>query len=214
MGDNLRRYKKKHRFRYFLLIIPVVILLLLYGDNNLRTIILETAKSRVGLLMSDCANAAVNNAIYENNIQYDDIIVVTRDSEGNIKSLQTDITKLNIIRTEIDTLFSKEMDKKSVINLKIPIGSVIGNEYTIGRGPALKYKIDVSVNTSTDYKSQFYSAGFNQTLHQITVQVSGEAYIMSPWYKDSVDFYTEYIVAETIITGYVPNSLANVDVKK
>ncbi len=175
---------------------------------------METAKSRAGLVMSDCANNAVNRAISDNNIQYDDIIRVSRDASGNITSLQTDIIKLNLIRTDIDRCFSQEMDINSVIKLQIPFGSVIGNEYTIGRGPCINYSINVSVNTSTDYKSQFYSAGINQTLHQIVVVVSGEAYIMSPWYKGTVDFYTEYIVAETVITGIVPETLADLEVKK
>ena len=210
--------KKKRKIiavRFLVFIFCVLIFVaLLYGDKNLRKIILQSAENKVGLLMSDCANSAVNRAIFENDITYDEIIVTTRDADGNIKSLQTDITKLNIIRTEIDKLFSAEMEKNSKLYLKIPIGSIIGNEYTIGRGPTINYEIDISVNTSTDYKSQFYSAGFNQTLHQITVLVSGEAYVMSPWYKDTIEFYTEYIVAETIIAGYVPNSLADVDVKK
>ena len=164
--------------------------------------------------MSDCANEAVNASIDGDGIKYNDIIVVSRDASGNIKSIQTDITKLNHIRTKIDKQFSKEMEKHSKLHLSIPVGSIIGNEYTVGRGPCIDYDLGLSVNTSTDYKSQFYSAGINQTLHQITVLVSGEAYIMSPWYRDSIDFYTEYIVAETIITGTVPDTLADFDVKK
>ena len=106
------------------------------------------------------------------------------------------------------------MENNSVIYINIPIGTVIGNEYTVGRGPSLKFKLNISVNTATDYNSQFYSAGFNQTLHQITVKVSGDAYIMSAWYQNCVSFSTDYIVAETIIAGTVPDSLADVDVKK
>ena len=205
--------RKRRRFVLLRLILVVSILgvfifALLHTDRNLRTIILKSAENKVGLLMSDCANEAVNASIDGDGIKYNDIIVVSRDASGNIKSIQTDITKLNHIRTKIDKQFSKEMEKHSKLHLSIPVGSIIGNEYTVGRGPCINYDLGLSVNTSTDYKSQFYSAGINQTLHQITVLVSGEAYIMSPWYRDSIDFYTEYIVAETIITGTVPDTLA------
>ena len=211
--------RKRRRFVLLRLILVVSILgififALLHTDRNLRTIILKSAENKVGLLMSDCANEAVNASIDGDGIKYDDIIVVSRDASGNIKSIQTDITKLNHIRTKIDKQFSKEMEKHSKLHLSIPVGSINGNEYTVGRGPCINYDLGLSVNTSTDYKSQFYSAGINQTLHQITVLVSGEAYIMSPWYRDSIDFYTEYIVAETIITGTVPDTLADFDVKK
>lgn len=214
--DAMKRKRKK----YFYIIITVILIIsllafvLLKTDKNLRILILESAESRIGMLMSDCANTAVNKAIKENDITYSDIIRVTRDDTNSITSLQTDINALNLIRTEIDYLFSKEMEKNSQVILGLPIGSIIGNEYTIGRGPCIKYELEVSVNTSTDYKSQFYSAGINQTLHQITVCVSGDAYIMSPWYRNTIKFSTDYILAETIITGIVPETLADFDVKK
>lgn len=217
---KVREYMKKRRKKCFyfilfvLLFLILVVFIFLKTDKNLRILILESAESKVGLIMSDCANTSVNKAINENDITYSDIIRVNRDENNNITSLQTDIINLNKIRTEIDRLFSKEMEKNSIINLNLPIGSVIGNEYTIGRGPCINYELEVSVNTSTDYQSKFYSAGINQTLHQITVLVSGDAYIMSPWYRNTIKFSTEYIVAETVITGVVPETIADFDVKK
>lgn len=172
------------------------------------------SESIIGTMMSDCANTAVNRAVKENNITYNDLINVTRDDKNSITSLQTDVIKLNILRTEIDNLFSEEMNKNSEIILKIPVGTIIGNEYTVGRGPKIKFRLDLSVNTSTNYKSQFYSAGINQTLHQICVEVSGAAYLLSPWYKTSIGFDTSYIVAETIITGVVPETIADLNVKE
>ncbi len=169
------------------------------------------SENKVGSMMSDCANAAVNRAVKENGIEYDDIIRVARDGNNNITSLQTDIIKLNEIRTEIDYLFSEEMNKSPHIFLEIPIGTIIGNEYTVGRGPKLNFKLDLSVNTSTGYTSKFYAAGINQTLHQICVEVSGSAYLLSPWYKTSIDFSTSYIVAETVITGIVPETMADLN---
>ncbi len=210
-----RKVKKRFSILFIILLLVLIIgFVFLKTDKNLRILILESAESKIGMLMSDCANTAVNKAIKANDITYSDIIRVTRDEENSITSLQTDINSLNMIRTEIDHLFSKEMENNSLVVLNLPIGSIIGNEYTIGRGPCIKYELEVSVNTSTDYKSQFYSAGINQTLHQITVSVSGDAYIMSPWYRNTIKFSTEYILAETVITGIVPETLADFDVKK
>jgi sporulation protein YunB len=171
------------------------------------------SENRVGTMMSDCANTAVNRAVKENGIEYDDIVKITRDSGNNVTSIQTDIVGLNQIRTEIDYLFSEEMNKQSQILFSVPIGTIIGNEYTVGRGPKIDFKLDLSVNTSTDYTSKFYSAGINQTLHQICVEVSGSAYLLSPWYKTAIDFNTSYIVAETVIQGIVPETMADLNLK-
>lgn len=211
---KIRRKKRLVRLFSFLLVIFLVVSLFLFTDKNLRLIILEMSESMIGTMMSDCANTAVNRAVKDNNITYNDLINVTRDESNSITSLQTDVIKLNLLRTEIDYLFSEEMNKKSEIILSIPVGTIIGNEYTVGRGPKIRFRLDLSVNTSTDYKSQFYSAGINQTLHQICVEVSGAAYLLSPWYKTSIDFDTSYIVAETVITGIVPETIADLNVKE
>lgn len=211
---RIRRKKRLIRLFSFLLLIFLVVSVFLFTDKNLRLIILEMSESMIGTMMSDCANTAVNRAVKDNNITYNDLINVTRDDNNSITSLQTDVIKLNLLRTEIDYLFSEEMNKKSEIILSIPVGTIIGNEYTVGRGPKIRFRLDLSVNTSTDYKSQFYSAGINQTLHQICVEVSGAAYLLSPWYKTSIDFDTSYIVAETVITGIVPETIADLNVKE
>lgn len=212
----MQKIRKKHikQLFCFVVIIFIVLSVFLFTDKNLRLIIIEMSESIIGTMMSDCANTAVNRAVKENNITYNDLINVTRDDKNSITSLQTDVIKLNILRTEIDNLFSEEMNKNSEIILKIPVGTIIGNEYTVGRGPKIKFRLDLSVNTSTNYKSQFYSAGINQTLHQICVEVSGAAYLLSPWYKTSIGFDTSYIVAETIITGIVPETIADLNVKE
>ncbi len=211
---RIRRKKRLIRLFSFLLVIFLVVSVFLFTDKNLRLIILEMSESMIGTMMSDCANTAVNRAVKDNNITYNDLINVTRDENNSITSLQTDVIKLNLLRTEIDYLFSEEMNKKSEIILSIPVGTIIGNEYTVGRGPKIRFRLDLSVNTSTDYKSQFYSAGINQTLHQICVEVSGAAYLLSPWYKTSINFDTSYIVAETVITGIVPETIADLNVKE
>ncbi|MBE6766040.1 MAG: sporulation protein YunB [Ruminococcaceae bacterium] len=198
----------------FLTFLIILLSAFFYTDKNLRLIILEMSESKIGTLMSDCANTAVNRAVKENGIKYDDIVRVTRDANNNITSIQTDIIKLNEIRTEIDYLFSEEMNRQPEIFLSIPIGTIIGNEYTVGRGPKINFRLDLSVNTSTDYTSKFYAAGINQTLHQICVEVSGSAYLLSPWYKTSIDFETSYIVAETVITGIVPETMADLNLNK
>ncbi len=211
--------RKRNKFRFFrfiilLAVIALILFVFMFTDKNLRLLIMEMSENKIGTLMSDCANTAVNRAVKENNITYDEIINVSRDANGNITSLQTDIIKLNEIRTEVDNFFSEEMNKEDDIILSIPIGTIIGNEYTVGRGPSITFRLDLSVNTSTDYSSRFYSAGINQTLHQICVLVSGSAYLLSPWYKNSIDFDTSYIVAETVITGIVPETIADLNIKE
>lgn len=211
--------RKRKKFRFLLAFIlltitSLLILLFMLSDKNLRKIIIDMSDNKVGIIMSDCANVAVNRAVQDRGYKYDDIVRVTRNAENNVTSVQIDTIALNLIKTEIDDYFSEEMNKQPQIEIAVPIGTIIGNEYTLGRGPAVKIRLEVSVNTSTDYESKFYSAGINQTLHQLCISVEGEAYLMSPWFKNSTEFKTSYIIAETVITGVVPETVADLNLKK
>ena len=164
MKAGVLMHKKRNKTFIILFCVFLSVLILvsafLYTDKNLRLIILEMSESKIGTLMSDCANTAVNRAVKENNIQYDDIVRVTRDANNNVTSIQTDVIKLNEIRTEIDYLFSEEMNRRPEIHLSVPIGTIIGNEYTVGRGPKINFRLDLSVLNHLDYYNGILIQGY------------------------------------------------------
>ena len=54
------------------------------------------------------------------------------------------------------------------------------------------------------------SAGINQTLHQITLIISADVHFIMPWYRTKGNFETDFLLAETIIVGEVPDAYTNV----
>ena len=54
--------------------------------------------------------------------------------------------------------------------------------------------------------SNFASAGINQTLHRIILKVSVNVYLVMPWYRASSSVEAEFILAETLIVGKVPDA--------
>ncbi|MBR2044270.1 MAG: sporulation protein YunB, partial [Clostridia bacterium] len=94
--------------------------------------------------------------------------------------------------------------------LSIPIGTIIGNEYTLGRGPEIKFKMQITTTVIADFESKFYSAGINQVLHQIHIKVKANGHTVIPWYRSAFNVNTSVIAAETVIVGLTPEAYTNV----
>ena len=58
--------------------------------------------------------------------------------------------------------------------------------------------------------SSFQSAGINQTLHRILVQIKVDISAIIPGYTASGTIDTQFVIAETVIVGNVPEAYTHV----
>ena len=63
---------------------------------------------------------------------------------------------------------------------------------------------------STRILSRFESCGINQTRHQILLSVEVQAGAILSQYRVDVEVPTEYVLAETVLVGSVPDSYTHV----
>ena len=105
---------------------------------------------------------------------------------------------LNIINDEILALDSSDMG--------IPMGSLILPEFLSGRGPDIPVNIISIRNSDAAFESYFTEAGINQTLQQLTMDVSVDVSILVLGRTESLTVTSQVVVAETIIVGQVPDT--------
>ena len=84
----------------------------------------------------------------------------------------------------------------------------IANLSTDSGGNVTSLQIDTTLINIL--KSNFYSAGINQVLHQILIEVKYDGFILIPWFRESFSDKTDYIAAQTVIVGVVPDAFTNV----
>ena len=80
----------------------------------------------------------------------------------------------------------------------------------MGRGPLIPLKITLAGTVITELQSQFLSAGINQTKHELTLSVKARIFIRMPGYYTTAEITTNFLVAETVIVGEVPDAFTNV----
>lgn len=194
----------------FILIIALVFSVFLIVDRRMRRVICDYSSSVGETVMIKTVDEVISELFYSENIEYSDIVTVSRDSEGKVTSLEVSAAKINYIKSRISVKVAESIALREKYDLEIPIGTIIGNEYTVGRGPKIKFKMQITTTVIADFESRFYSAGINQVLHQIHIKVRMSGHTVVPWYKSPFSAETSVIAAQTVIVGMTPEAYTNV----
>lgn len=207
----LKRKGKNFRIIYIAISILLIFLIFFVSlDKRLRPIITDYSASVGETLMLKLVDETVAQIFQEEGVEYDDLVTLSRDENGNVTSLQINTAKINYIKSNISVMVAEKIAQKERYTLKIPLGTIIGNEYTVGRGPDIKFKMQITTTVIADFESRFYSAGINQALHQIHIKVKMNGQTVIPWYRSAFNLETSVIAAETVIVGITPDAYTNV----
>lgn len=200
------RYWIRRIIRTISLIVMVAVLLLTLFRIKFNGTMRTLAKTQVCNATSDLINDAIDIQIETGNIQYDRIVYFEKDLEGRITALKTNMSEVNRLKTDILNIINDEILAVDTSDLGIPLGSLILPEALSGRGPDIPVQILSIRNSDAGFESHFSEAGINQTLHQLTMNVSVDVSILVLGSTESFTVTSQVVVAETIIVGQVPDA--------
>lgn len=155
---------------------------------------------------SDLTNEAIAKQIQDGVIQYDRIVYFEKDLDGRITALKTNIGEVNRLKTDILHIINDEILALDNSDIGIPLGSLFLPELLSGHGPTIPVHILSIRNSDANFHSNFTQAGINQTLHQVTMQVSVDVAVLVLGETTAFTMESEVVVAETVIVGQVPNT--------
>ena len=192
--------------RWLLLLLCVVFFLLLLFRSKYHTAILSLAETQVQNTTSDLINDAIDEQIQQGNIQYDRIVYFEKDLNGKITALKTNMTEVNRLKTAILNLINDDILAVDTSRIGVPVGSLILPEFLSGKGPDIPVEILSIRNSDASFSSNFIEAGINQTLQQLTMDVSVDVTVLVLGKTNDFTVSTQVVVAETIIVGQVPET--------
>ena len=178
----------------------------LYFRSRYRDVIGELAQIQVKNTTSDLTNDAIARQIADGVIQYDRIVYFEKDLDGRITALKTNMSEVNRLKTDILNIINDEILSLDSADMGIPIGSLILSELFSGKGPAIPVHILSIRNADANFVSHFSQAGINQTLHQVTMEVSIDVAVLVLGRTTSFTMCSEVLVAETVLVGDVPET--------
>ncbi len=207
---------RRNRYKYikllcvFLSVIILLLAVLLCVDKRMRSVICDYSASVGETVMIRTVDNIVSDIFTEDGIGYSDLVSLCRDEAGQVTSLEVNAAKMNYIKSQISVRVADKIAEREKYTLAIPLGTIIGNEYTLGRGPNIKFKMQITTTVIADFESKFYSAGINQVLHQIHIKIKMNGQTIIPWYRSNFNVETSVIAAQTVIVGMSPDAYTNV----
>ena len=201
----MRRIAYKLLRILFVLTVVSLLMLSCFRSRYHQTI-RSLAQTQVINATSDLINDAIDRQIELGNIQYDRIVYFEKDLDGKITALKTNMIEVNRLKTAILNIINDEILEMDNARLGIPVGNLILPEMLAGRGPQIPVDILSIRNSDAAFESFFTEAGINQTLQQLTMEISVDVSILVLGRSESFTVSSQVVVAETIIVGQVPDT--------
>lgn len=210
---EFRTNKKLRLNRIIIFVVSLSIMLsafTVFLDLRLRTVVRNFAKSAVKTVVVNCANTASMKALKELEIDYSSLAKISRNEAGLATSVEIDTVTANKVKSYITNEISKELATYEKVSFSVPMFAAFGLYYTSLNWPKLHYTTAITTTVLSNFQSNFQSAGINQVLHQIIMTVSLECDIAVLKGKTEQTAQTEFLIAQTVIVGAVPEAFTSV----
>lgn len=206
---NLRQRKKQERFVQVIVIILIAFTFAYFIIKSIEPIIKQQCKNMAKSIATKISNNEATEVMKK--YTYNDLMTITKDEQGKIKMVGTNVITVNEIISDIPIHIQEELEKNENSNFNIRLGSFFGINLLSGRGPNVNIKMQLVGNLDTNLKSEFTAAGINQTLHKIYLEVKCNVIILTPFETIEEQIVNQVLLAEGLIVGDVPNSYYNLE---
>lgn len=166
----------------------------------------QLIETQVDNQASDAINAAIADQIAEGEFDYDRMVTIEKDANGNVAAIRTNIGELNRLKTSVLQRMDEELEQLSMEQLGVPIGSVLLPELLSGRGPLVPVRVLAVRTSDASFRNSFQAAGINQTLHSIYIDIHVCITILTWTGTSEINVDSAVVAAETVIVGTVPTT--------
>jgi len=196
-----------------LLLFCVVLVLVLLVSFLIFELKLYPIVEKAALAESrNLATLTLNEAIYDvlTDVGDGDYVRLEKGAGGEIVSLTTDTTRVNLVKS----LISKEVEKrlgKGETTVYIPFGNITGIKLLSGRGPCIKVKTMPVRSVTTDIGAAFLESGINQTWHRVVLKVDADFGVMILSRTVDCRVSDAVVLSDTVIVGKVPEAFTDIN---
>ncbi|MCM1054069.1 MAG: sporulation protein YunB [Bacteroides sp.] len=209
----MRRYHIKKRRRSGLKLIAAaltIIAAVLLIDLRVRPIIEKTTIYQSTILATRIINDAVYRQLENEETGYEELVTVTYNDSNSISSIESNMVNINRLKAKITKSVNDELADLDAQDLSISLGTISGFSAFYNQGPMIPVTLRPEGYVETALISAFESAGINQTLHRILVEINVDISAIIPGYTSSATVKTQFVIAETVIVGSVPEGYTHV----
>ena len=197
--------EQRNRLRLWLaVVISVLALASLYVRLRLAPMAERLIATQVDNQASDAINLAIGELVGD--FAYSRMVSVDTNRDGIVTAVRTNIAEINRLKSEVLQCVDSKLQMLSTEELSVPFGSVFLPEIFSGEGPSLFVRVLAVRTSDAMFRNSFQSAGINQTLHQIFIDIHVTVTILTWSGTQEIAVDAAVLAAETVIVGTVPTT--------
>ncbi|MBY6931893.1 sporulation protein YunB [Clostridium botulinum] len=207
----MKYYTKRKKRKYIPIIVISIAFVIVFNsiviflDNKVMPSLDRVAEMTVRTRVLNIINSN-SIKLFADEFNYNEMIKIEKDKDGNITLIQADTVKLNYLASKLSIQCNEELQNLEDIKIKIPLGWFTENSIYYNLGPQMAIRVEDVGNINANYESAFESAGINQTRHRIYLNVESKVRVILPFKTNEVEIVTKVPVSDTIIVGKIPET--------
>lgn len=227
-------FEKKINFVIFIVIMLIIMIVLTLNFISLKVnpVLLDYAQMEARKIASIIINDAVNQKI-TNDIDVEELFIITRDTNNEVKTIDFNPIIVNQILTETTILVQSnlrylEQGKVDMLNLmnnalidynqdklkqgiiyEIPSGVIFGNSFLANIGPKIPVKFSLVGDIVGYINTNVTDYGINNALIEVNIVLELSEQVILPFVSEKITIDTTIPVALKLIQGSVPNYYLN-----
>lgn len=191
-----------------LILIGIAILTFVLIRPNIVNVCTYTARATISGLIEETINERLEGK--ENQTEYSSLIEVTYSQHGTVTSVKSNTPLINRLKSDLVTSINRSLADNRTDSVSISMGTLSGFPFLQGTGPLVEMRTEPEGYASAVFISEFTDAGINQTRHRIIMRTTVNAVTFIPMYTVETEISTDFLIAETIIVGDIPESYTHV----
>lgn len=209
MRKKLYHRNKKITVAVFVVAVSLIIALICTVENRITPVIKDVAAAQAENMANNAIEDAIVQVLSENEITYSSLVDIEKDNRGAVSTVKADTVSMNMLKNKISLAVSEKIQEIDSKKISIPLGTVVGISVFSGKGPLVTTEVTLASNVNLTIGNQFVSAGINQTLHEIIVNIDAVIFVIMPHSSTSAEVHTNFCIAQTVIIGTVPETFAD-----
>lgn len=210
----------------------MIVLTLNFISLKVNPVLLDYAQMEARKIASIIINDAVNQKI-TNDIDIEELFIITRDTNNEVKTIDFNPIIVNQILTETTILVQSnlrylEQGKVDMLNLtnnalidynqdklkqgiiyEIPSGVIFGNSFLANIGPKIPVKFSLVGDIVGYINTNVTDYGINNALIEVNIVLELSEQVILPFVSEKITIDTTIPVALKLIQGSVPNYYLN-----
>lgn len=210
VNKGVENKKRRNIVKKIVWICVALIVLLLFAAGwiywkSMTPTILDVAQTRLKSETMRAINDAVNIAISDSCL-YSDFVTIEKDSNNDISLIYANSAKVNAVARQMALASQSKINALTSFDVNIPLGTLSGIPLLSEKGPTVNIIVSPVGTVNCTFGSTFETAGINQTLHRIYINVESVVDLIIPSAHMQVETVTPILLCESVIVGKVPQT--------